>query len=233
MRAVAVAVLQVGFAVVDRGFVRRQRRAARLQRCVGAGGVGPVGERGRQELHVLGDAGGAGRVIESLVALHHPRVDDCNADARAVQTGVGGLGRAGAHRAGGGAGHGFERAGGALGLAVRRDELHVAALCDLLHAMRRQCCGEHAQARHGSVDRAAGALDFGPQLAHFLVGVAAHEHHLNRVLAAIVPGPALLVRGAGVDRIAEVLGDLAFVAAARPCPSVLAGQQGDRHRQHQ
>ena len=214
VRAVAISVLHGVGAVVDSGLVARQCGAARLQRGVIAVAVGPVGQRGGQELHVLDHTCGARGVVEGFVALHHARVHDGDAYARAVQSTVGGLGRSSAHASGRRAGDGLQRAGGATGLAIRGDEPDVVARCDLVELPCGQRGRQHAQAGEAGVDGAARLDDVRAQTAHGRVGVAADEHRLHHALAVLVARPARLRRRRGVDAGLQVLRQLVNVAVA-------------------
>ena len=135
----------------------------------------------------------AGGVEEALVGPGHARVEPRDADPGVVDPGriAGGAG-AHAHHAGGR----LQRADGLGGGPVRRDALHVAALGDLDHLVRRQ---QHRQRvhRHESVEhRSAGGQHAAAQRGQLGLAARRGDHqYLDVALAVDVLGPVQRRRG--------------------------------------
>ena len=180
MGAVAEEVGAVDGERVDVRLVVGHRLAARIERGRGVDAGSPVldAQRGgiADLLEVDRGLDARGLAVEAErvgVVLLDARVEHRDADAGAVQAGVGRGAAVGAHVGGQRAGDRFQRAGGASGQPVRRDTLHVAARGDRRHLIRRQHRRQRGHRDVAKVDRAALGEHVGAQRDQVGVGAVA------------------------------------------------------------
>ena len=137
--------------------------------------------------------------------LHHPGVENRDADAAAVELGGVALQVAGAHVVGQGPGDRFEGARRPARDAVRRHARDVTALGQGVNVGRSHLHGQRTKGRMDGVDHAAGSQHGRAQLRHGGIGRVADDDRLDMADAVEVAHPARL----GLARLGQTVGQVA------------------------
>ena len=173
-----------------------------------------------QDVDAAADTAAARLVFEQRMFPHQTRVEHGDADAVAVQPGVGAgeRGCSGAHRRS--TAHGLDDAG-CHGQAcahrgpVGRDSLDVGSFGEIVHRVRRQEDRQGVDRQVTHVHRTTLGEDVGPQRGKLRVGAVGDHQDLDIQHPADAPGPVRLRRSRRTDHLTQIGRDLALRRRSR------------------